>query len=116
MKSRRLFVAMLGLALSFIGSSAVFAHEHHLMQAISETKEAIVAGKQVLPSSLVEHAVEAVDHARAAQKQHPGKHVAAGVKHLQKAIKTAKGTHSSHRVAIATRHAEAALAHLEEAR
>jgi hypothetical protein len=108
-------VVGLGLAL-FLSPRYALAESNHLEQAIEETKEAIREGKRDEPASLVEHAVNAVDHANMAQKQKPSEHIKTGVVHLKKAIKTAKGTHSSRRVARAVKHAETALTHFEAAK
>ena len=83
---------------------------HAIFQAIMETKEAVHAGRHDLPASFVEHAVEAVDHARAAMRQLPYARITieSGVLHLNKAITIAKRTRSSRRVKMALRHTEAA--------
>ena len=47
-----------------------------------------------------------------AQQKHGARHQTC-LAHLKRAIKTAKGTHSSRRVAVGTKHAETALAHFE---
>ncbi len=115
MMKRRLMIALMALALAVVPRMAL-AGGGHLEQAIAETKEAIHEGKQDLPTSLVEHAVNAIDHARAAEKEQPSEHIKTGVTHLRKAIKTAKHTHSSRRVARAVKHAETALTHFEAAK
>ncbi len=116
MMKRRLMIALMGAALALVVAPHVAWAGEHLDQAIAETKEAIHEGKQDLPTSLVEHAVNAIDHANAAQKEKPSEHIKTGVTHLRKAIKTAKGTHSSRRVAKAVKHAETALTHFEAAK
>jgi hypothetical protein len=114
MMRRGLMIALMGAALALVVTPHMaLAGGSHLEQAITETKEAIHEGKQDLPTSLVEHAVNAIDHARAAQRLRPNDHIRTGIAHLKRAIKTAKGTHSSRRVAIGTKHAETALAHFE---
>lgn len=117
MLTRRLMVA---LAASTVGLTVApcitFAQASHLERAIAETKDAIHEGKREVPASLVEHAVNALYHAFAAQKEKPSEHVKTGVKHLKRAILTAKHTHSSRRVAKAVEHAETALIHFEAAK
>jgi hypothetical protein len=80
----------------------------HLEHAIAETKEGIHERKQGWWMSLVPHAVNAIHHANAAQKERPREQTKTDVTHLKKAIKTAKHTHSSRRVAKAVEHAETA--------
>jgi hypothetical protein len=58
---------------------------------------------------LVEHADNAIDHAKLAQKEQANPHIKNGILHLRRAIKTAKGTHSSRRLTLAVKHAEKAL-------
>lgn len=113
---RRLLIALMGAALALVVAPNMALAGEHLDQAISETKEAIHEGKRDLPTSLVEHAVNAIDHANAAQKEKPSEHIKTGVTHLRRAIKTAKHTHSSRRVARAVKHAETALTHFEAAK
>lgn len=113
MMRRGLMIALMGAALALVVTPHMAWAGEHLDQAIAETKEAIHEGKQDLPTSLVEHAVNAIDHARAAQRLRPNDHIRTGIAHLKRAIKTAKGTHSSRRVAVGTKHAETALAHFE---
>ncbi|MCX7898763.1 MAG: small metal-binding protein SmbP [Methylocystis sp.] len=117
MLTRRLMVALVASALGLtVAPRMAQAQDTHLEQAITETKEAIQEGKQDLPASLVEHAVNAIDHVRAAQKEKQSEHLKSGVTHLKKAIKWAKHTHSSRRVAKAVKEAETALTHLEAAK
>jgi len=98
----------LGLALSLAPSYSLAAGDD-LQQAIEQTQQAINAGEQRDASSLVEAADNAIDHAVTADKQNANSHIKAGIKHLRKAIRTAKGTHSARRVAAAGKHAKMAL-------
>jgi len=117
MLTRRLMVALVASAVGLaVAPRMALAQASHLEQAIAETKEAIHEGKRDEPASLVEHAVNALDHANAAQKEKPSEHIKTGVTHLKRAIKTAKHTHSSRRVARAVKHAETALTHFEAAK
>ncbi len=117
MPSRRSTIAALALGalLVAVPQTSWAVEQEYLEQAISETKEAIAAGRQSLPASLVEHATEAVSLARSAVWQNPTDHIRQGIRHLRKAIKNAKGTSSERRVTKATREAEIALTHLEAA-
>ena len=117
MLTRRLMVALVASAVGLaVAPGTALAQASHLEQAIAETKEAIHEGKRDEPASLVEHAVNAIDHAHAAQKANPSDHIKSGISHLKKAVKWAKHTHSSRRVAKATKEAETALTHLEAAK
>jgi len=116
MLTRRLATAALGLAFAFAAAPQAVWASDHLRHAIWETKEAIAAGKHGHASSFVEHSVEAVHHAQAAQRQRPSDHIKTGITHLNKGIKLAKHTSSIHRVERATREAETALTHLEAAK
>ncbi len=116
MISRRSIIASLGVTLVLGARSSFAAEQQYLNEAIAETKEAIAAGKQLLPDSLVEHATEAVDLARSAVWQNPTDHIRKGIRHLRKSIKLAKGTSLQARVVKATREAEVALTHLEAAK
>ncbi|KAF0135396.1 MAG: hypothetical protein FD148_708 [Methylocystaceae bacterium] len=101
MLTRRLMVALVASALGLaVAPRMALAQASHLEQAIAETKDA----------------VNALDHANAAQKEKPSEHIKTGVTHLKRAIKTAKHTHSSRRVARAVKHAETALTHFEAAK
>jgi len=80
MLTRRLVVALVASALgSTVAPRMAQARASHLEQAIVETKEAIHEGKQDLPASLVEHAVNAIDHVRSAQKEKQSDHLKRGV-------------------------------------
>jgi len=117
MMTRRLMIALAVCAFTAAMTPRMaMASGRHLEQAIEETKEAIHEGRRDEPASLVEHAVNAIDHAHAAQKANPSDHVKSGIAHLKKAVKWAKHTHSSRRVAKATKEAETALTHLEAAK
>lgn len=120
---RRIIMAALGFALALTiapspsyAQFAQFAEATHLEQAIAETREAVTAGQQRLPTSVVEHASIALDLARAALAEDPGDaHIRASITHLQRAIKVARGSHSARRAALAADHALAALGNLEYA-
>jgi hypothetical protein len=116
MISRRFTAAALGLVLALAAAPQLGWASDHLKQAIWETKEAIAAGNHGQAASFVEHSVEAVHHAHAAQAQRPSDHIKKGIVHLKKGIKLAKRTSSVHRVEKATAHAETALSHLEAVR
>lgn len=116
MISRRLMAASVGFMLALAATPQLAWASDHLKQAIWETKEAIAAGKHGQAASFVEHSVEAVHHANAAQARQPSDHIKAGITHLKKGIKLAKHTSSIHRVEKATAHAETALTHLAAAR
>ena len=111
MITRRLMMTLMGLVLgTFVVPQIALAAGTHIEQAIEETQQAIQSGSEAHhSSSLVEHADNAIDHAKLAQKEHADPHLKSGVLHLRKAIKTAKGTHSSRRLALAVKHAEKAL-------
>jgi hypothetical protein len=79
----------LGLALS-LAPGVSFAQEDHLAQAISHTREAVTAGREGKPDSLVLHATTALEHAVAAQKEKANSHVKAGINRLKQAIKYGK--------------------------
>jgi hypothetical protein len=88
-------IALLGLGLTLSLSPGVsfaqaLAQEDHLAQAISHTREAVVAGREGNPSSLVEHATAALEHAVAAQKEKPNAHVKSGINRLKQVIKYGK--------------------------
>lgn len=115
MMIRRLIFAFVAsaLALAVLPHYALAAGSH-LEQAIAETKEAIHEGKQDHPTSLVEHAVNAIDHAKAAQVERPDPHIKAGIKDLKKAVTTAK--RSGRPLTKAVKHAQTALTHFEAAK
>ncbi|WP_457797869.1 small metal-binding protein SmbP [Methylocystis sp. S23] len=114
MMSRRLMILALsaGLGLGALAGPA-FADPTYLEQAISETREAIAAGKQMEAASFVEHADDAIDHARSAVWQTPVDPIRKGIKFLRKAVKLAKGTSYDKRIAKATEQAELALQQFE---
>jgi hypothetical protein len=89
--SRRLIIALLslGLAWSFAPRIAL-AQESHLAQAISQTREAVSAGRAGQPSTLVLHATEALHHAQAAQAERPHPQVKDAIARLKEAIKFGK--------------------------
>lgn len=114
MISRRLTIlaVCLGLGLGAFARPAL-ADPNYLEQAISETKEAIAAGKQNEAASFVEHVDDAYDHARSAVWQTPVDPIRKGIKFLRKAVKLAKGTNSDKRIAKAVEQAELALEQFE---
>jgi hypothetical protein len=112
---RMVCVLLLGLAVAFAPSSSI-ARSRHLQQAIRETKLAIAAGQLVLPLSLIKHAKNALVYARSTlAEDHDDADVNAGMAHLMRAIKAAKGATSRRGVAVAKRHAWAALGSFETA-
>lgn len=117
MMNRRLMLGLTGLSLALVAApGASLAGGPHLESAIVETREAIAAGQQSQSASFVEHAVKAVAHAHAAQAADPDSaHIKAGITHLTKAIRLAKGSHSRRRVAVAVQGALAALGNFEYA-
>jgi hypothetical protein len=103
----------LGLALSLapgISFAQALAQEDHLAQAISHTREAVVAGREGKPDSLVLHARNALEHAVAAQKEQPNWHVKRGVNRLMEAIMFGEAKRRA-----ATRIADRTLQELERA-
>lgn len=111
----RLMIALLslGLALSLapgVSFAQALAQEDHLAQAISHTREAVVAGREGNPSSLVEHAKTALEHAVAAQQERPHWHVKRAIARLRDAIR-----HGEKKRSAATRIANRALQELERA-
>lgn len=114
MISRRFMILSVCMALGF-GSFArpAWAQENYLEQAITETRAAIDAGKQLESSSFVEHASDAIDRARSAVWQTPVDPIRKGIKYLRKAVKLAKGTSLDKRINKATEQAELALQQFE---
>lgn len=111
--NRRLMIALLSLVLALsLAPGVSFAQEDHLAQAISHTREAVVAGREGKPSSLVEHAKNALEHATVAQREQPNAYVKAGIKRLLQAIKYGV---RKNRTVTAVNHASWALRHLEHA-
>lgn len=92
MNYRKIISLIFGLAFCVITINPVTAAEQlYLEQAISETAEAIEAGKASEAASLIEHADRAFDRARSAVWQNPVDHIRQGIKFLRKAVKVAKG-------------------------
>jgi len=102
----------MGLGLGGLARPA-FADPNYLDEAIAETREAIAAGKQMEAASFVEHADDAIDHARSAVWQTPVDPIRKGIKYLRKAVKLAKGTSYDKRIVRATEQAELALQQFE---
>ncbi len=92
-----------------------FAQENHLQMAIQSAAKAAQSGYRHHPSSLVNHADNAIDHAMMAQKQHKNGHVKAAIGKLRHAIRTAKGTHSFRRDILAAHMAQHAMKDLQAA-
>jgi len=109
--------AIVFCAVAIFSPVCASAENRHITAAVTETKEAIVEGKQRLSSSFAEHSYNALDHAKEAiaSGYDPKGHVKTAVKHLRSALKLAKGTHHSHRLAKGIREAEKALIHLKVA-
>ena len=117
MNSQKIISFIFGLAFCVIcANSAVAAEQPYLEQAISETAEAIEAGKASEAASMIEHADSAFDRARSAVWQNPVDHIRQGMKFLRKAVKVAKGTNSEKRIAKAIDYIETAKSHFEAAR
>ena len=117
MNYRRILSLIFGLAFCVISTNQVNAAEQqYLEQAISETTEAIEAGKASEAASLIEHADRAFDRARSAVWQNPVDHIRQGMKFLRKAVKVAKGTNSEKRISRAVEYIETAKSHFEAAR
>jgi len=88
---RRLMITFLSLGLLWcVAPGVALAHESHLAQAISHTREAVSAGRSGKPSSLVLHATEALHHASAAQAERPDPEVKEAIARLKEAIKFGK--------------------------
>lgn len=115
MIARRLTLAAASLGLALLLAPAPSFALTSLQQAIMQTKQAIAAGENKHGASLVQHADNAIDKAMMAQRQKADPDVKISIRHLRKAIKTAKGTWSLRRIAVAVKHAETALSHLETA-
>jgi hypothetical protein len=118
MTTRRLMIALLGLGFAlFVTPRIALAASQHLEQAIAETQKAIHEGKEAHhASSLVQHSDNAIDHAMQALKEQPNSHIKSGIRHLRKAIKVAKGTHSARRLTAGVKHAEKALSEFNAAK
>lgn len=114
MTTRRMgFALAIGFCLGAFAPTAVLADPNYLEEAISETREAIAAGKQLQAGSFVEHADGAIDRARSAVWQTPVDPIRKGIKLLRKAVKLAKGTSQDKRIIKATEQAELALQEFE---
>lgn len=114
MTLRRVMILVLSLGLGLgLFARPAFAEPGYLEQAISETKEAIAAGQANEAASFVEHADDAIDHARSAVWQTPVDPIRKGIKFLRKAVKLAKGTSLDKRIAKATEQAQLALQQFE---
>lgn len=89
---KRLFViAALGLGLvQTLAPRIALAQESHIAQAISHTREAVVAGREGKPSQLVRHATEALTHASAAQAEQPSSELKEVIARLNEAISFGK--------------------------
>ncbi len=114
MTLRRLTIVALSMGLGvglFAGPAC--ADPNYLEEAITETRAAIDAGKQLQAGSFVEHAEDAIDHARSAVWQTPVDPIRKGMKYLRKAVKLAKGTSYDKRISKATDQAELALQQFE---
>jgi hypothetical protein len=120
MNAQRLMVAIVSGSLA-LSSSALLAATgtptggSSLQQAIQHTQQAIQAGQQKNPSSLVQHADNAIDSAMMADKSNKNKKIQAGVQQLRDAVRTASGTHSERRVQAAVRRAQTALSDFQSA-
>ncbi len=113
MMSRRLMIMSVSMSLGLGVLAEARAQENYLQQAIADTRAAIDAGKQLESSSFVEHADDAIDHARSAVWQTPVDPIRKGIKYLRKAVKLAKGSNLDKRVVKATEQAELALQQFE---
>jgi len=117
MNYRKIISFIIVLAVCVISTNPVTAAEQlYLEQAISESTEAIEAGKASEAASLIEHADRAFDRARSAVWQNPVDHIRQGIKFLRKAVKVAKGTNSEKRISKAIEYIEIAKSHFEAAR
>ncbi|WP_424363705.1 small metal-binding protein SmbP [Methylocystis parvus] len=106
---RKTCAALLGLSLTF-GAVGAVAKDSHLAEAIRHTREAVAAGREDKPNSLVMHATTALDHAKAAQRERPNAHVKKAVTRLEEAVKFGKAKRRA-----ATTIADRALQELERA-
>ena len=104
-------IALVGsMTLPILLSTAAFAHQDHLRDAIGHAREAVFAGRANKPSVLVRHSTEALYYAREAQADHPNVHIRKGIGRLKEAIKFGNRRRSS-----ATTIAYRALQELERA-
>jgi hypothetical protein len=102
---------MLGAVLALsLTPQLSYAQENHLSEAISHTREAVAAGREGKPDTLVLHATEALAHATDAQKEQPNAHVKKAIHRLKEAVKYGKSKHKA-----ATIIADRALQELERA-
>jgi len=114
---RKFILLAIGVGLFFGAASGESrAEQPYLEQAISETGEAITAGKAQESASMIEHADRAFDRARRAVWRNPVDHIRQGIKSLRKAVKVAKGTNSPARITKALGFLETAKTHFEAAR
>jgi hypothetical protein len=81
----------------------------HLTEAVRQTQAAIDAGNSGQTSLVVEHAEQALTHARAAEKERPSPKLEAAIKSLQQAVKEGK----SGKVDVAMKAARTALEKLQ---
>jgi hypothetical protein len=81
----------------------------HLTEAVKQTQAAIDAGNSGQTSLVVEHAEQALTHARAAEKERPSPTLEAAIKSLQQAVKEGK----SGKVDVAMKAARTALQKLQ---
>jgi len=114
---RKFILLAIGVGLFFGAASGESrAEQPYLEQAISETGEAITAGKAQESASMIEHADRAFDRARSAVWRNPVDHIRQGIKSLRKAVKVAKGSNSPARITKALGFLETAKTHFEAAR
>ena len=82
----------------------------HVTEAISHAEAAVDHGSQGHADVLVEHAEEALTHAKAAQEEVKNPHLDEGVHELMEAIDHGKQDHAE----VATKHAKSAVMHMKE--
>ena len=82
--------------------------EQNLKDAIEHAKVAVFHGKDGDAEALLEHAVDALQHALKGGTDNP--HVEEGISHLKEAIEHGKAGHAD----VATKHAETAVMHLSQ--
>ena len=90
--------------------SPALAGNTHVAEAISHAEAAVDHGQQGHPDALVEHAEEALTHAKAAQGEVNNPHLDEGVNELMEAIKHGKLGHAD----VGTKHAKSAVMHMKE--
>ena len=81
----------------------------HLTEAVKQTQAAIDAGNSGQARLVVEHAQQALSHAKAAEKEQPSPNLEEAIKRLQEAVKQGK----SGRVDVAMKAAQVALQKLQ---